>query len=187
MDTGIIVGLFTLAGTILGYLVNYGVERLRAKNDKRNYISNVKLDIEIQVYKELSKSFCDMVREINTIIPLGMVTVPVFKTQDAQREYDSKLYNSAVEATINAQNCLRSNIPFIPNEFYEKYNELFQLSRQQLNAFERRWNSTFLGSYEEKSKFDIKEYDRTEEIINKFSELNNQVREYLNNLEVKEK
>lgn len=187
MNTEITVGLFTLCGTLLGYLANYGVERLRAKNDKRNYISNVKFDIEIQVYKELSKDFCDMVREINTIIPVGAVTRPAFKTQDAQSEYDSKLYNTAVEVTVNAQNCLRSNIPFISSEFYEKYNELVQLSRKQLRMFERRWNNTFLGSYEEKSQFDMKDYDRTEEINNKFSELNNQVREYLNTLEVKEK
>lgn len=45
----------------------------------------------------------------------------------------------------------------------------------------------FYGYYEEKSQFDIKEYERTEEINTKFSELNNQVREYLNNLEVKER
>ena len=127
MESAILVGLFALLGTLLGYLTNYGVERLRAKNDKRNYISNVKFDIEIQVYKELSKSFCDMVREINTIIPLGMVTVPVFKTQEQQSEYDRKLYNTAVEVTVRAQNCLRSNIPFISSTFYEKYNELVQL------------------------------------------------------------
>lgn len=187
MDTEIVVGLFTLGGTLLGYLANYGVERLRAKNDKKNYISNVKFDIEIQVYKELSKNFCDMVREINTIIPVGVVTVPTFKTQDEQSKYDSKLYNIAVEVTVNAQNCLRSNIPFISSEFYDEYNELVQLCRRQLNAFQRRWNNSFSGSYETKSQFDDKEYDRTEEINNKFTELNNQVREYLNNLEVKEK
>lgn len=187
METEITVGLFTLAGTLLGYITNYGIERLRSKNEKKNHISNSKFDVEIQVYKELSKHFCDMVREINTIIPIGMVTVPMFKTQEEQSKYDSRLYNMAVEVTVNAQNCLRSNIPFISSEIYEKYNELVQLCRRQLNAFERRWNTTFLGYYEEKSQFDIKEYDRTEEINNKFSELNNQVREYLNNLEVKEK
>lgn len=187
MNTEIIVGLFTLAGTLLGYLANYGVERLRATNDKKNYISNVKFDVEIQVYKELSKSFCDMVREISTIIPIGLVSVPLFKNQDDQMKYDQKMYNLAVEIVVKAQNCLRSNIPFISSEFYDKYNELIVLCRKQLNAFERRWNYSFSGTYEEKSRLDIKEYNRTEEINTKFSELNNQVREYLNNLEVKEK
>lgn len=187
MGNEIVVGLFTLAGTLLGYLANYGVERLRAMNDKKNYISNVKFDVEIQVYKELSKTFCDMVREINVLIPLGLVSVPIFKDDEERIKYDKKLYNLAVEATVSAQNCLRSNIPFISSELYDKYNELVKLCIQQSSVFSRRWNYSFPGTYEEKSRLDIDEYNRTEEINTKFSELNNQVREYLNNLEVKEK
>lgn len=187
METAIIVGLFTLVGTLLGYLVNYGVERLKAKNDKKNYISNVKFDVEIQVYKELSKTFCNMVREINLLIPIGLVSVPIFKDEEERIKYDKGLYNSAVEVVVKAQNCLRSNIPFISSDFYDVYNGLISLCMKQLNAFELRWNYSFSGTYEEKSQFDIKEYNRTEEINTKFLELNNQVREYLNNLEVKEK
>lgn len=187
MNTEIAVGLFTLAGTLLGYLANYGVERLRAMNDKKNYISNVKFDVEIQVYKELSKSFCDMVREINTIIPIGLVSVPSFENQDEQMKYDQNKYNLAVEVSITAQNCLKSNIPFISSEFYDMYNELITLCIKQLHMFERRWNGSFSGTYKEKSRLDTKEYERTEEINTKFSELNKQIREYLNNLEVKER
>lgn len=151
METEIIVGLFTLAGTLLGYLTNYGIERLKATNDKRNYISNVKFDVEIQVYKELSKSFCEMVREINTIIPIGLVSVPIFKDDEERIKYDMDLYNLAVEAIVSAQNCLRSNIPFISSELYDKYNELIKLCMQQSNVFSKRWNMSFMGITKKKA------------------------------------
>lgn len=50
MDSEVIVGLFTLGGTLLGFLTNYGVERLRAKNDNKLHISSVNYDIKIQAY-----------------------------------------------------------------------------------------------------------------------------------------
>lgn len=181
METEIIVGLFTLAGTLLGYLANYGVERLRANNDKKNYISNVRFDIEIQVYKELTKSFFSMIVEIRNLIPTGFGYVIDYRgDEEAQKKHDLDIYQGANNAVFDAQNCLNSNIPFIPEELYQKFSEILRLSHKQLNVFARRWDNGVIGTYKEKSRIETEDMNRTDEISSKFSEINKDIRNHLN-------
>ena len=50
--------------------------------------------------------------------------------------------------------------------------------------FEERWNVGYLASQEEKETISREAYKRTGEINDKFKKLNNEIREYLNSLDV---
>ena len=82
------------------------------------------------------------------------------------------MYDKAAKSTIAAQGVLNSNIPFIPENLYEKYEEIIGLCRVQLGVFEDRWNVLYFASQEEKETFSREDYHRSREISKKFKELN---------------
>lgn len=158
------------------------LEKYKTKLDNKTYISKTKFDAEFSIYRELSKAFSDLVRDVSILIPRGLVNVP-YDPED-KKEYDNKIYNNAVSSYINAQNVLNGNTPFIDNSFYEKYSELLKMCSWQCDTFQERWNVSFPGTYEEKSHLKREDYQKTKEINEKFKELNNLIREYLNQLDV---
>lgn len=69
-------------------------------------------------------------------------------------------------------------------KLYDEYTKKLKLCKQQLNAFERRWNISYLSSHKE--EFTTEEYKRTDEINQKFLEVNNKIRRYIGKLDVLE-
>ena len=186
MDSEVIVGLFTLGGTLLGFLTNYGIERLRAKNDNRLHISSVNYDIKIKAYKDLSDAFYKMLTDVYSIIPSGVIQLPHFdlSATSEKKAYEQGLYERANVSHQTALTTLYSNVPFIPKEHYEKYNAIVGMAHKQIFLYGNRFNTVDLLSYEKKSILKPEDYDRTAEMIRLFEELNKELREYINNIEV---
>ena len=128
------------------------------------------------------KPFFEMVKNISILIPTGFTLVPA--DPEEKKEYDKKIYKEAMQSTVKAQDILNGNIPFISEEIYNAYTEILKLCRQQLNAFERRWNLSYLSP--NKEELTTEEYERTDEINQKFSETNNKIRKYIEKLDILE-
>lgn len=158
------------------------LEFYKSNLDNKIYISKTKFDTEFGIYKELSKAFFEMVRDISIMIPSGYTTYPADK--QAKKEYEDKMYKNALSSTIVSQDCLNGNAPFIATSLFDEYSEILKLCRQQINVFERRWNVGIIASQEEKETFSMDDYKRTEEINEKFRELNEHIRKYLSKLDV---
>lgn len=112
------------------------LEQYKSGLENKTYITKTKFDAEFSLYRELSKTFFEMVKDITTMIPTGYATYPADK--EARKEYERILYNNAVKSTVAAQDTLNGNIPFIPDELYQKYKEIVRMCSIQLNVFERR-------------------------------------------------
>lgn len=160
--------------------LNKELERYKSNLDNKIYISKTKFDTEFEIYRELSKAFFEMVKDISILIPSGLTSVPA----DPEKKYDEKIYKEAMESTVKAQDILNGNIPFISEEIYNAYTEILKLCRQQLNAFERRWNLSYLSP--NKEEFTTEEYNRTDVINQKFLEANDKIRKYIEKLDVLE-
>lgn len=158
------------------------LERYKSGLDNKIYISKTKFDVEFDLYRQLSKSFFEMVKAITTMIPVGYATYPA--DPNDRKEYENKLYENASKATSVAQDILNSNIPFIPEEIYEKYEEIRKLCCEQLGVFEERWNVLSFSTQKEKETFSRDDYKRSREIRDKFKLLNSDVRNYLAKLDV---
>ena len=161
--------------------LNKELERYKSNLDNKIYISKAKFDAEFEIYRELSKAFFEMVKNISILIPTGFL-VPA--DPEEKKEYDKKIYKEAMQSTVKAQDILNGNIPFISEEIYNAYTEILKLCRQQLNAFERRWNLSYLSP--NKEELTTEEYERTDEINQKFSETNNKIRKYIEKLDILE-
>ncbi len=162
--------------------LNKELEAYKSSLENKNYISKTKFDAEFEIYKNLSKSFFEMVKNISIMIPPGFTTIPA--DEEAKKEYDNKNYDAACKSCELAQDTLNSSAPFISEDIFNKYSEIIHLCIMQLRAFERRWNISYMKSQKDKEKFTNEEYSRTSEINEKFKELNNDIRDYLNKLEV---
>lgn len=164
--------------------LNKELEAYKIELGKKEYVSKTRFDAEFQIYRELSKAFFDMVKDTSIMIPAGIAHLPA--NEEKRKEYENECYKNASHSTVNAQNTLNQNTPFIPAHFYDKYKVILNLCRLQLNAFSQRWNVLYLASQEEKERFEADDYNRTTEINEKLQALNNEIREYLSTLEVAE-
>lgn len=164
--------------------LNKELEEYKIKLDSKNYITKAKFDAEFSIYRELSKVFFAMVKAITIMIPSGLATYPAGEKE--REEYEQRLYITAKEATVIAQDKLNGEAPFIPESLWDKYNDILDLCRLQLNAFENRWNVLYLASSEQKKSFSKEDYMRSREIVEKFELLNNAVRDYTSKLDVLE-
>lgn len=162
--------------------LNKELEEYKSKLDSKNYISKAKFDVEFSIYRELSKAFFDMVKDITIMIPIGIATYPADKKE--RDEYEHQLYVNAQKSTVIAQDKLNGEAPFIPESLWVKYNEILSLCKVQIHTFERRWNVLVLDSSEGKKAFAHEDYARSNEINEKFKTLNDEVRDYLSSLDI---
>ena len=162
--------------------MNKELEKYRVGLDNKIYISKTKFDTEFSIYRELSRSFFVMVRDITHMIPAGYAEYPADKEE--REKYENMLYDNALKSTVTAQDFLYSNIPFIPEEFEKAYLDVLGLCREQLGVFELRWNVGYLATDAEKRKFSREDYQRSRDIKEKYDALNKAVREYLSKLDV---
>ena len=190
-------GITVIFAAIVRYLSDFIADRLSKKYELRlskelenyksslenkTYNSRAKFDTEFAIYRELSSDFSDAVLAINIMVPTGLTMVPA--DREARLELDKKHYEAAVKAIVKAQDSLKSNIPFIPENIYDGYNELLKLFGLQLAAYEDRFVVTDLRPQSEKETFSRDDYKRTREISEKWITINNKIRKYLNSLEI---
>ncbi len=164
--------------------LNEELERYKANIDNKKYITKTKFDAEFALYKSLSKAFFDMVKAVSVMIPQGRAHVPA--DEKARDEYDEKNYKEALRCAVIAQDELNSNAPFIPQDFFDGYDEIRRLCNLQLSEFEDRWNVMSLIPEKQKKQLSREAYARTGEINTKFQELNKKIREYLDEIDVLE-
>lgn len=161
--------------------LNEELERYKANIDNKIYISKTKFDAEFDIYRRLSKVFFDLVKNISILIPAGVVYLPA--DQEKQRQLDNENYLAAKKSYIIAQVELISNAPFIPERFYNEYKNIQKLCKEQLDEFDLR-SIPSLSTQEEKETISKDARKITTDINVKFKNLNNEIREYLNSLDV---
>lgn len=161
--------------------LNEELERYKANIDNKIYISKTKFDAEFDIYRRLSKAFFDLVKNISILIPAGVVYLPA--DPEKQRQLDNENYLAAKKSYIIAQVELISNAPFIPERFYNEYKNIQKMCKEQLDEFDLR-SIPSLSTQEEKETISKDARKITTDINVKFKNLNNEIREYLNSLDV---
>jgi len=164
------------------YQLQLDKEKEKFKNElsRKDYVSKARFDTEFKIYRELSSAFCMMVKDISIMIPSGFNWKPA---DDADRkEYEEECYSKALKSTNKAQDTLYASAVFIPEKYFQGYDEVLKLCRMQLNVFCERYN--VLAPPSQRGSLRAEDYKRTSDISNKWDELNNLIRDYLASLDV---
>ncbi len=158
------------------------LEKYKTELGKKEYVSKTRFDAEFGIYRELSATFCTMVKDINVLIPAGFNWQPA--GEEARKKYEDECYKTANNSTVKAQDSLYASAAFIPEDFFKGYEELLLLCKRQLNTFAFRYNALSLMTEEEKYSLSQDDYRRTDEINEKWRKHNSIIREYLATLDV---
>ena len=90
-----------------------------------------------------------------------------------------------LEVASNAQNILYENSLFIPQNIYQKYEELYEMFNERFWVYHERCKEYLNGKIELIERFDENDKKRYEEIRSKWFETNADVRSYLGTLTLK--
>lgn len=152
------------------------LEKYKTLLENKNYKSKVKFDIEVEIYRKLLHDFSYAARDVYLLFPI-IASEPV--DLEELKRLDKEKYNKALSSVVSAQNTLFENIPFIQEDIIILYKDILRLCNLQLFLFERRWNVSFGGRYEEKRIVDDKVYEKSANINTKIEEASNLIRTYL--------
>lgn len=162
------------------------LEALKSNFERKNYISKVRFNLEIEIYRELSETTLLMVISIRNLfayfskdLQQNIELIKYFKLRDY--EYAFKNYRSADVA-------ITRNAPFIQQEFYAEFDEIKKSCRVLILYFSGVDKYLDQGIY-----FKVKEEEQEEcnKQINciecKLNKLLEKLRKHISSLDVLDK
>lgn len=170
MESEIIVGLFTLFGTLLGFLTNYGIERVKTKLDRQNYVSKARFDKEFIIYQELCEKAYFLLKETTKFQRIDL-QINIEESLNKNNKLYSLIEDYIVTTTKYA--------PFIPKKIFNSFREIGECLVNRMEATVSAINEAKANN---KITVSVKN-DNLGEVIDKTID---ELREYLSNLDVKE-
>lgn len=135
--------------------------------DKKQYISQVRFDAEIEIYKQLSRKYGELVLQIM----VKASNIDKYKLDDMQDKEMGEINYLAYQAVSE----LYSSAPFIQEDIYNDFLNIYEMSRKLLV----QWGEEQKSSTNE-TKNDVCEAN---EIYQKYNDTIVKVREYTSKLE----
>lgn len=164
--------------------LNKELEHYKSDLSKKEYVSKTRFDAEFQTYRELSRSFYDMVINLNTLTVAIYNFVPSTDMDyEKRREY---CWKRTIDCLDTAQSTLGQNSPFISEELYEKYSEITALTRTQIENFYDHFSKVSSLTKDDIKRLQEKDEVFTSNIEAKYEKLLSDVRNYISTLEVLE-
>ena len=135
--------------------------------DKKQYISQVRFDAEFEIYKQLSRKYGELVLQIM----VKASNIDKYKLDDMQDKEMGEINYLAYQAVSE----LYSSAPFIQEDIYNDFLNIYEMSRKLLV----QWGEEQKSSRNE-TKNDVCEAN---EIYQKYNDTIVKVREYTSKLE----
>jgi len=165
---------------------NTKTENYKSILEKKNYISKIKFDTEFALYKDLWSACRKMVNDVYFIYPT-FANIPADIVE--RKKYEQNIYDNAHSSFKYFIEQLGSNAPFISLTIYTKFEDIGRLCKQNIDLYEAKWNAGYLFDWEgspEKHIAEREAYKRTDEFNIKYKKLIEDLRTYLNKLDVNE-
>lgn len=159
------------------------LEEYKTWLENKRYITQAQFDVEFEIYRKLSKAFFELLVKLSTISEKEFYENNIHELERV--EHEKNIYCKMVEAASNAQNILYENSPFIPQNIYQKYEELYEMFNERFWVYHERCKAYLDEKLESIERFDENEKKRFEEIQSKLFEINADVRSYLGTLVIK--
>lgn len=159
------------------------IEEYKTQLENKRYITQSQFDVEFDIYRKLSKVFFELLIKLSTISEKEFY---VNNSSQLERvEFEKKHYYKMVKTASNAQSVLYENSPFIPQNIYQKYEELYKLFNDRFWKYHERCMAYLEDKIEFEERFDDNDKKMFDEIQKKLFEVNDEVRFYLGTLAIK--
>lgn len=180
-----IVAVWAIISTLITFNQNRKIEELKTRLNTGAYISKSKFDVEFECYRNLSRELGLMVKANVKLYPQGIYVPLSDEDEELQRRFDTG--NDAIDAYNNFYTMLSENEPFISSDIYDKFYEILELCKKQLELYEDfriKEDKTMLDECREEFRNCWK---RTDIIFEKRRELSKMLREYMATLSADKK
>lgn len=181
MTDTVLIAIIGVAGTLLGSCVglfgNRMIERIKAKNDSKLYMSKSQYDLELNVYREISKKLYGLIVHLTTIYSDNH-----YKQQNEEKDKTSevKTYVELVNSIADVQDILYENAPFIPEHIFSKYDEVFQQAKEQFWIYQK--DVKMFAESGTKPSITAESRERVDRIETMYNCVNNELRKYLSSV-----
>jgi len=186
MDSELYVGMFTLGGTLLGFLIEFAIERFKVRSEKKIHVSKTKFDKEFEIYQELSENGLSMVYSVGQI---ALVVSGMEVTNDERQQCKKETCDYLNKLDFSS----KKYAPFISKEVYQKYKKLVYLATHIFKLYvywtgeDENLHIRIHGvQYNGKEEMKDGILSLQKELSSLSDEVLDYIREYLNSLEVKE-
>ena len=154
--------------------LSHELEKYKSELSKKAYVTKTRFDTEFEIYRALTGSFWRMAKTVSQLIPVGSI----YMSQDVERNqlWDSRK-KEAYAATVTAQDTLNENTAFIPKEYVEQFDAILKIALTQNHraaACQVPWEKEALEKY----------VPDTKEMLESMERVNDDIRTYLNKLDV---
>ena len=154
------------------------MEKYKDLLDKSNYVSKVKFDLEIEIYKELCASLFTMLENVLVLHPDWIDNSP--QDEKERENFFTDRYNAACLEYNKYCERLSRNTAFIPGDIYDRFHEIQTLCKNQIISFNLKDNIEGSLNIEK----EIVCFETNKEIDSKRKILIADLRAYLNHLEI---
>lgn len=159
------------------------LENYKAKLENKRYITQLQFDVEFKIYQKITKAFFELLIKLSTISEKEFYENTISEVDKIEQE--KNFFLTIVDTASNAQNLLFENVPFIQENIYKKYEELYEMFNKQFWLYHERSIAYFEGKIKATERFSENDKKCFEEIESKFFAINADVRFYLGTLAIK--
>ncbi len=159
------------------------LEEYKTWLENTRYITQTQFDVAFEIYRKLSKAFFELLVQLSTISEKEFYENNIHELERV--EHEKNIYRKMVETASNAQNILYENSPFIPQNIYSKYEELYEMFNERFWIYHERCEAYLEGKIKSVERFDENDKKQFEKIQSKLFEINAEVRSYLETLAIK--
>ncbi len=163
------------------------IEIVRAEISRKQHVSVTFFDAEFSLYRDLCKTFSDLLQDIFTIIPVNQKDLPsnqFLMATDDINTCTKELFNHALHASTTAKDIFTANRPFLTKEIMEAFDGILNLTDQQLMRISERYNELLPGEFDKKASITDSDIETSKEIAKRWFAVCDSIRDYLKSLEI---
>lgn len=167
--------------------IDKDMEKFKSEIARKQHVSVTYFDAEFSLFRDLCKSFSDMLQDIFTIIPVKKEDSLKSKFPMATDELNDsikELFMHALQASTKSKDLLTANRPFLTKEIMQLFDGILDLSDRQLTRISERYNEQIPGEFAEKAQLTESDISISRELSERWFCVCDHIRDYLNTLEV---
>ena len=181
----LVVSALVLIWTIVSFFLlnkqKKNIINLEKRLESINHISNRRFDLELTLYKELSNQSTKVQKNVSILFPIFDDSKFALTKGEEKNKIAHEMYNQTVTEVNALLDMIYSNEAFIDAELYIKFDNLLELSKEQMVIFK----DVYLRGFENMLKVHEKStgknvYDSYDSIKELRKEISNSIKERLN-------
>ncbi|HBF66359.1 MAG TPA: hypothetical protein DDW34_12270 [Clostridium sp.] len=121
------------------------LEQYKAVLEQRTYVTKKQFDIELEIYRNLTKGIFEFIVVLNTTMnvedyPRKDLSCPVQKLKE-----ETSIFNKMVVKAASLQELLYSNAGFMPKQLFDECKALIELTTDQFWIYNNRFHKYLDG------------------------------------------